>query len=100
MRVQPEIRGAVEPLNEYIQPNYVHTFQFVSVDEGRLNQLIWRTLSFATPKYRSATVSFTGHDAQTKTIQRTLVRNEYNQGPSWRRALGSGLRFSTSCPGT
>lgn len=88
MTVRQQIEAAVQRLNQYLQPNYVHTFQFVSIDESRLNQLIWRTLSLGSAAFHVATVTFTEYDEGTNTIRRSLVRHEFLNGPFWYRHLG------------
>ena len=71
-----KIEAMVKIVNDELGSNFVHTFQFVSVDESVGSDLTWWTYSVQLPKYRMATEAFTGYTPQDQKIKRSRLTNQ------------------------
>ncbi len=87
--VQAGLNAVITDLNKYLTPNFVHTLQFVSIDDNDVDRLVWRSMSVDAIPYKNATIDFTGYNHAEQTISKTLVLSDYLQGPYWYDDLGS-----------
>lgn len=87
--VRDQVERAVQELNSRLTPNFVNTFQFVSIEDTDCARLTWSTFSLDTNLYEKATFNFIEYDADDKTISRSLLPFDYELGPYWYTELGT-----------
>jgi hypothetical protein len=82
----------VSRINQTLTDNFIHTFQFVSIDKTNEENLIWCMLSNDKVTYKKAVNKFIGIEEGGSTkLKRTLIYNENPNGNPWYSTLGSGL---------